>query len=246
MSLEPIRGIFGCEPNKISTNVLEFNKGSINEVYGSARYDFPDETLLDLSTNGLNGLDVGSPQDGDSIQIYLIANDSTGVFGFIASKEITHHNIVYPSGFTWKRKIRFAFVYNSAWDGIPNFHLSHWPHPQIRFTDAEYDSKWRALTDGQATDWTNVDLSPWLPDSARMAILQTRYVYDNTGSSSCYLRSYSGQTTGRLIGSVGSSSAWAEGERMIRTTSTRQIQYKGSTKAKLAIYVLGYDMTGPD
>lgn len=245
MTTESVRGIFGCEPEKISTNVISFNPGSICEYYGGARYDFTGNSSLDLSNNGLGGLDTGAPMDGDGIYIYCINNTVNSSFGFIASKAIAEGDVIYPTGYSFVRKLPVGFIYNSGWDGIPDFHLTHWPMPEIRMTSSETSGLWCALANGNASDWTAVDLSSWIPDNARMAHIQTRLTYTSGSSASAYIRSDGFQTTGRIVGSVSSIAPYAEGERKIRTTSARQIYYKASPGIKLNIYVLGFSQTDP-
>jgi hypothetical protein len=246
---EPIRLLFGLEPNKLSTNVIRMNPGSIGEYYGNDRLDFSTTTDIDLTTNGLNGLDTGSLSNGDGVYIYVIYNYSTGNQGFIASQSIISSGVNLPSGYVIYRKMPFGFIYNAAnWDGIPAFHLTNWPSPTVRFTDAESSGAWNALAAGSATTWTDVDLTPWVPDNARMVTLNIQIRYQSDGStSSAYIRSATSQTTGVLVGSVDSSSHYINQTIDIRTTSVRRIQYQNvGSGARVYIYVLGYSNTEPD
>lgn len=239
-----IRGLAGCEPEKLSTNVFRMGKGYIFDSSGTTGFEFPNYTDVDLTTQGLNGLDVaGGPQNGD-LFIYLIS-DGLGSFGFLASAEKFAGDVTLPVGFAIQRKLPFGVVYASSRDGIPNYHLAHWPRPFVTLTDAESTSAFCALAAGSDTSWTDVDLTAWMPDNARLAYLsvQTRYL---SGTASAYIRSHSGQTTGILVGSVSASSAYQNNTQFIRVTSERKIQYKlNASGGRLYIYVHGYCMTEP-
>lgn len=243
--MNTVRGLFGCEPDKYSTNILHINAGTIWDFYGYKAYEFPTETTIDLTTQGLWGYDqAGGPVNGD-LNVYLIADDTAGVYGFIASAALYESNVTLPSGFSVKRKLPWAVIYNSSLDGIPNFHLTHWPMPFVTLTDAESSGAYCAIGAASSTSWTNVDVSYWLPDTARQVylLLELRYV---SSAASAYIRSSGTQPTGRLIGSVASNSAYNVCTQMIRVTSDRKFQYKlNSSGAQLFIYVLGYEMSDP-
>lgn len=244
--MNTIRGIFGCEPNKVSTNILAINAGVVWDFYGYAAYEFPSLVSLDFTIVGLGGYDIsGGPIDGSNLCIYLIANDSTGEYGFIGTSSIYEGGVVLPSGFSVKRKLPWGVIYNSSRDGIPSFHLTHWPMPMITLTNAESTSAYNALGAGNSTVWADVDLSSWVPDNARLVhlLIETRYI---SSVCSAYLRTYGGQSTGMRVASVSANSVYNIMEKTIRVTSDRKIQYKlNAAGAQLFIYVMGYSMTEP-
>lgn len=244
--MNTIRGLFGCEPDKFSTNVLNINPGVVWDFYGVNSFEFPTQVSLDFTTVGLGGYDIsGGPADNTNLCVYLIANSSTGAYGFIGSSSIYQGGVVVPSGFTIMRKLPWSVMYNSSWGGIPNFHLTHWPMPMITFTDSENSGLWCGLSGGVSTSWADIDLSSWIPDTARFAHLMVGMQYVS-GVGSGYLRSYGAQATGILVGSCNSSSVYNMLQLGIRTDSSRKIQYKtNTTGVKMSVYVLGYSMTDP-
>lgn len=245
MSNVPVRGLFGCEPDKYSTNLLNINPGSVNDFYGNATYNFPNQTQIDLTKNGIWGLDTGTISNG-GIYIYLIGNSTTGDFGFIASKSITEGGLVCPSGYSFLRKLPWGINYNTSWDGIPNFHLTHWSMPFITYTDSEYASLWMPIAGGSASNWTDIDLSTWLPDNARLAYISAQIRYNSGSEGSGYLRSYSGQKTGQIIGSASPGSPYTgQSTFFLRTTSDRKIQYRTTGSVQLYLGVMGYCMSDP-
>lgn len=241
----PVRYLSGLEPDKFSSNKLNINPGSVSEFYGRELFNFPVETQIDLTKTGAWGIDTGAVVTGD-LCVYVIWDQSTGDYALMASQAIFQGGVVLPAGYTVARKLPWGVVYRAAWDGIPNFHLTNWPLPSIRFTDAEYSAKWVALV-GTSPTWTMVDLSAWIPDNARLAYIQveTRYIPGGPAGSS-YIRSYGGQTTGLMVGSVNPGSEFSNGGALhIRIDSLRRMEYRVDPGAKLFIRVLGYSMTEP-
>lgn len=239
----PIRALSGLEPDKYSTNVLNINRGHLFEQVSNSILEFND-SQINLSNNGLWGLDTGSPSNGE-LYVYALKNVTSGDYGLIATKQKYEGDVTCPSGYQVVRKLPWGVMYNTAWDGIPDFHLAHWPSPLITLTASESSSNWCALAAGSAQAFTDVDLSSWIPDNARMAFIscQTRY---SSATGSAYVRSYATQTTGQLVGSVTANCAYQNMTTMIRVTSDRKIQYKNnSSGSRLYIYVLGYCMTEP-
>ncbi len=127
----------GFEPDKLSTNILLINPGWCANSNGNSFAQLTTILYLDMTKNGLNGLDQGNPISGTGYFVYIIKNESTGEVGAVISASIIYSGVVVPSGFTIYRKLRFGFVYDTNRDGIPDFHLSAWPMPIIRLTDAE-------------------------------------------------------------------------------------------------------------
>lgn len=238
-----IRQLFGLEPDKLSANVLRISGGSCFDYYGSYEFKFPQGGDIDLTKIGLWGID--KPVKTGDLCVYVIRN-AAGDSGMIASQEKFAGDVACPAGFFVYRKLPFGVVYNPAWDGIPNFHLAGWPRPDVRLTDSEYSGKWTAVANGNAAEWADADVSGWVPDNARIALLmlESRYVSGTAGSS--YVRSHGGQSTGLLVGSVSPGSPFQFTCVPLRVDSLRRFQYKTTgTGCRLNAYVLGYSMTEP-
>ncbi len=238
-----VRGIFGLEPNKLETNIIRLSAGSMSAFDGAYTVDwFTNPPIIDLNYNGAWGLDVGTPSNGD-LFLYLIKNSIDDTGAFIASKSKFQGGVVVPTDYTIDRKFPWGVVYNSSWDGIPNHHISHWPSPSIDYTDWETTPEWQALTSGKATDWTDIDLSPWIPDNCRLAKIYICAKYIQ-GATSFYLRSYPAQTNGQRVASVSSASVYSDKLWEIRTSSTRKIQYKANNaNSEMSVFVRGYNQT---
>jgi len=236
--------ISGFEPDKLSTNQLIIRRGWCASADGNDFAQLTTDITLDMSQVGINGLDQGLPVNGYDYFVYIVKNQSTNEVGAVISHAKYYSDVVLPSGYGMHRKLRFGFVYNSARDGIPNFHLSHWPMPFIRLTDAETSGSYCVLSNGVSSAFANISLSAFIPDNARMAYIQC-VTYSSGTAGSSYVRSYSGQLTGIM---AGSSTPTDVGDRQcfnIRVTSDLKLQYKVIGGAKLSVYVLGYDMTEP-
>jgi len=241
------RFIGGMDPEKMSTNILRFYNGCCANVDGNKIYSITGNHLdVDLTTTGVNGRDPAyALTSGSYWAPIVIARNDNDELAITMSGGGGWSEITLPAGYHFVRKLPFGFVYNPNWDGIPNFHLSYWPKPHIRFTDAQDASPWIALYNGQSTSWTDVPMAPWLPDAARMVhlIASARYIDGSAGS--CYLRSYDGQTTGINVGSVSPSGPYSFCSTHIRVDSLRKLQYKCIGNARLTLQVVGYDMTEP-
>jgi len=245
MTTHPFRLITGCEPEKFSGTVLRIRPGSIVDSAGNERFDFTTSTDINLAATGLNGLDTGTIANGDNISIYLISNGAT--HGFVASTSIIYGNVVCPNGYTAKRKLPFGFVYNSAWGGIPDYHLNHWPQPEIRFTGAESTATWAAVLNGAATTFTDIDFTKWIPDNARFVSIDIETSYIGKGvAGSGYIRTYGAQATGLKTGATSAYMTKIPKTHTMRLTSTRKLQYKVTgTGTRLSVFALSYTMTEP-
>ena len=214
----------GLEPDKFSTNTLLINPGWCANSNGTCFAQLTSVLTLDMTHNGLNGLDVGSPASGTGYFVYIIKNESTGEVGAVISASIIYSGVVVPSGFVNYRKLRFGFVYNAARDGIPDFHLSAWPMPIIRLTGAETTSAYSVLNSGQSFSFSDINLAGFIPDNARMAYIQC--ITSSVGTAgSAYLLSFGGQNTGVI---VGSSTPLDVQDRLcltMRVTSDIKLQY---------------------
>lgn len=234
----------GYEPEKYSTNQLIISRGWCANFDGMSFAQLTTEIMIDLTTTGLNALDTGVITNGYDYFVYIIKNETIGSVGAVLSHAKFYSDVVVPSGYTMYRKLRFGFVYNSARDGIPDYHLSAWPMPIIRLTGAETSGSYCVLNSGAASSFADISLAGFIPDNARMAYVQC--ITSSVGTAgSAYLRSFGGQGTGLI---VGSSTPADVQDRMcvtMRVTSDIKLQYKVVGGAKLSLYVLGYEMTEP-
>lgn len=237
------RYLSGLEPDKLSTNVLNINPGSCVDSSSSGIFSSNAVIAVDMSTVGANGLDAGVPVDGTGYFPYMIANNVSGALACVISASIIYGGVTVPAGYTMVRKLPFGFVYNSVWDGIPDFHLTHWPMPFIRLTGSEETSTWRALSAGTAATWTDVSLAGFMPDNARIVYLGCRTT--SVGSPGfAAIHVLGSQTAGWSVGNpaVG---LFTYNELWQRVTSGRKLQYQVTGGAALSLYVLGYGMTEP-
>lgn len=234
----------GFDPGKLSTNELILYPGWCASYNGESFAQLTSQIIIDLTSNGVNGLDTGTVTNGYDYFVYIVKNETTGDVGAVASHAKFYGEVVVPSGYTMYRKLRFGFVYNSARDGIPDFHLSAWPTPIIRLTGAETTSDYNVLNVGSSSSFVDFSLSGFIPDNARMAYIQC-ITSSSGGAGSAYLRSFGGQNTGII---VGSSSPGDVQDRLcltMRVTSDIKLQYRVIGGALLSVYVLGYEMTEP-
>lgn len=240
-----VRMLSGMEPDKFSTNILHLNPGSASDFYGTTTIHFNSDYTIDLTTVGPGGLDTGSVSNGE-YYVYLLQKTSDLSGAAVVSRSRLQGDVVVPPGYTWIRKLPWGFVYNTAWDGIPNFLIAHWPMPLVRFTDAQYQAPWMAcvVASCRSQTWTTVDLTGYLPDTARAAMLATEVREMGTTACSGYVSS-TGHDTGLFVGSASPNQPSSVMSLTIRVTSDRRLFYYVSPGCGLGIEVLGYLMSDP-
>jgi hypothetical protein len=247
----------GLQPDKYATNVLRLYPGmaysadGLHRVVNSTRYD-----IDMLGPNGCGGLDIGSPASGKQYNVYILRNttDPTEFCAVLSNAKFAGPGgsppdyLTYPSAdYVFVRKLQFGFVWSTLWDGIPDFHVSHWPSPSVRLTQAGYGSPWMPVYGAQTFGaWQDVDLSGYMPDNARMAYVGVEARYVDGSAGSVYVRSWSGQTVPLLTGSASPGSPFPGVTTLrIRVDSLLKIQVQTTGNARAYIQFLGYEMTEP-
>lgn len=242
--------LVGIRPEPLNGNVMRFYEGSaavypLEQVTVGNPYS-PDSKYLevDVTNVGLNGRDGGGLEDG---HFYFYLLKSSSAIGIVASRAIYYSDVILPPGGPWSiRKLPYGHPYRVSFGGFPPAHIDSWPQPSVLFTDSQYSSAWMAMAGGLAEDWTSVSVSNWIPDNARVGdfIFQTRDRGAGVAGS-CYVRSYSGQPSGILVGSTNPWAPFSFLSARVRVNSAGQIEYKCSHGSKLYIQVRGYSMTEP-
>jgi hypothetical protein len=242
----------GIRPEVVSGNVMRFFDGVATDSAGTTQISltrFHDTGVymqVDVTTIGLNGRDTGGLEDGH-FYFYLLRSLSTGTVGIVASRSISYSGVFPPSGGPWlMRKLPYGHPYRAAFGGFTPVHIDAWPQPTVTFTDGEYSTAWMPLVGGTAQDWTLVDMTPWVPDNARLGhfIFETRDAGYSTAGS-CYVRSYGGQPVGLLVGSSSPTTQSAFLAASLRLDSSRHLQYHCTPGSRLFIQIRGYSMTEP-
>lgn len=138
---------------------------------------------MDIRNVGLNGLDVGTPVDGEDYFIYLIKETTTNELEAVFSKQISMSLVVVPTGYVMFRKLNWGFVFDVArWGGIIPHHISI-DNNEVVFTSPENTPAYSPCYNFVGLGWTAIDLSAWMPDNARLAKLLFT-VKSNSGSGS--------------------------------------------------------------
>jgi hypothetical protein len=243
----PLPGlIFGLQPEKLTTDILRIFPGTCATADGREILSAAKAMDIDIRRVGSLGRDRSEPlANGRDYFIYLIRKATTRELSAVVSSAITYGQVHVPDGYRMVRKLRFGFVYNERWDGVPNFHLAHWPAPLVTFTDFSDNAKWDALTDGADSAFTSISLREFLPDNARLARVQAIVTGGATGGKA-FVRSYGGQANGLLAGFVGPGREGASIQVFdIRVSSARWLEYRVTGDARLTLKIMGYSMTEP-
>ncbi len=236
------RVLFGLEPEVLNSTSLALHAGHCADGGGREIMTIRRRHKIDLTKNGLNGLDKGRPRVGQGYYIYVVETRS-GEVGAVVSASRFVSEFAKGRKYSLVRKLPWGFVYQK--DGIPPMHLSNWPKPFTRFTMAESTPKWRVLRRGRSSAWTPVDVSKFVPDNARMAYLQIEVTHKGRrGKSAAYVRVIGGQREGLRVARV------SKGQTNIltlhqRITSKGIFYYRVDRGAEVNIHVLGYSNTEP-
>lgn len=243
--LKMFRALSGLDPEKMSTNMLRIYPGSLANSDGTDYFETAAAIDINLATTGVNALDTGVVTNNTDYFVYMIANNTTRVLAAVVSQALFYGDVIVPAGYSLVRKLPWGFVYRTAWDGIPDFHLAYWPKPLTTYTVAESGSPYVSLSNGTATTFTDVNMSNWCPDNARLIRVQCKV--DSVGSAgSAYVRSLGAATVGLLVGASNPTAGIDSVMTLdIRVTSTLQLQYKVTGGARLTITNLGYSHTEP-
>lgn len=236
-----IRVLNGFEPERLSKTKLVLFPGVVAHRAAKELVASDKKLIINMASNGLNGLDTGRFSDGVGYYIYLLRNGKTKEIGAVASSAISLSKVTTPTGFNAIRKLPWGFV---AMHGqIPPFHLSYWPKPFTRFTDAASSEEWRALDTGKSRVFSEIDLSRWIPDNARMAYILCEV--GNTGEmpGNASIRVSGEQKDGLVVGSSAAKGQTSSLALHQRINSDRKFYYKVTGGATLSIYVLGYSNT---
>lgn len=252
----------GLQVDKYATNVLRLYPGIAYDADGSHRVHNTIRYDIDmLAPNGCGALDTGFPGSGYQYNVYLLRNttDPTEFCAVLSRAKFAGPTIppggnpvdylTYPStDYVFHKKLQFGFVWSTAWDGIPDFHVSHWPMPEVRLTKAGYGAPWMALANAQTFEaWSDVSLAGWMPDNARMAYIGVEARYVDGSAGSVYLRTWSGQTVPLLVGSASPGSPFPGVTFIkIRVDSLLNLQFRTTGNVRAYIQMLGYDMTEPN
>jgi hypothetical protein len=110
---------------------------------------FTTDVVVDLSANGLNGLDLGSEAANTIYYLYAAKNTTTGVVGAVLSvtNESVSGSITSPAGFNKKRQIK-VFVVNDASSNILPFRYDN-DKKYIKYMTTFRD--WSAITGTEET-----------------------------------------------------------------------------------------------
>lgn len=240
-----VRELSGFEPDKLSTFVLRLYPGTCSSASGAVTAVSLGAIDIDLGVAGRNGIDVGQTFDGVSYHVYLISRDADGDIAAVVSASRFYSEVIVPEGHSLVRKLPFGFVFRSAWGGIPDFHVTHWPKPLVTLTGHEDSGDYRALFYGESEAFAEFSLENFLPDNARLAWLCLETMSFSTAGSA-YLRSSASQQVGMLCGSVNPiTGASAVVVMPIRVTSERKLEFRTTGGAILRATVMGYSMTEP-
>lgn len=237
-----MRLLSGLEPEVIDGKTIGLHAGSFADSSGCRVVSVPRMLRIDLEKVGLNGLDEGSPRPGDQYFIYMIGT-ADGEVGAIVSKQIAASTFNASRRYPIVRKLPWGFVYTRH--GVPAMHLSGWPKPFTRYTDAASTPDWSVLQSGASAQWATVDTARFVPDNARMAYLLIE-VRSTGGANPAggYIRVVGTQGEGLMVGRVahGSSNVMTLHQRV---TSRGALFYRVDPGAVMNIYVLGYSNTEP-
>lgn len=149
-------------------NIVGITKGSCDDSTGTVTLTLSSATTIDITTTGAGGLDTGSPAADTSYAIYVARLNGTD--GVVASTSFDPEGTNPPSWPTGTKYRRIgAFCTDSAKKVVSFVQLGGSDTRTVLFTPAQ--SKLQVLDGGSATAATDVELSPWYPETGLVAKL---------------------------------------------------------------------------
>lgn len=124
------------------------------------------EVTVDLASNGLNGLDAGSPAADTFYYLFAIKNTDTGAEGSLVSS--SKDSPTLPSGFSAKRLVG-AFRTDDV-GAILAFVISGLHHIKTHMYVCDLYTKCLVLINGTEEDWTDVSCASRIPPSIEKGI----------------------------------------------------------------------------
>ena len=189
---------------------------------------------IDIAVSGTNGLDAGSETSNQWYAVY-ICSDGTTVFGLLSTNETT------PTGPLFYRRV--GYVMNNSNSDFMKF-VQHWKGRTRRYKWDEAPSEIRPLLNGNATSYTDVDLSPYMPPSSRNALIEMQFETGTGGSKSDDLKI---KPSGTMFAFLKLSSGVKSSDKIIvpaqiSTDSSQIISYHVTASANgVTILVRGFD-----
>jgi len=165
--------IFGMVPKWLSTSQITINKGFAQDDTDAESIEILSILTLDITTNGLLGLDTGTVASDTWYYVWVIKIPNTSTVSAIISASYTTPTL--PAGYTLKRLLPFAMRADGSSEILRFIVRSGWPsHPAIYFqtsftsnvTDQTY-----VLDGGGAVVWTLVDCSSYVPPISSVVYL---------------------------------------------------------------------------
>jgi len=237
-----LRLLFGLEPEVVDSTTLALQPGRYADSTGCKVLTVRRQIRIDLTTTGLNGMDQGRPRPGEHYFVYLVTLPD-GAAGAVVSSDKTLSSFNRAHRYASVRKLPWGFVYTDR--GLAAVHVSYWPKPFTRYTEAATTPAWSVLESGASHEWRGVSVSRLVPDNARMAYLLIEVRHIGRGAPAAgYIRVVGSQGEGLLVGRVagGTSSMLTLHQRI---TSGGEFYYRVEPGAVMNVWVLGYSNTEP-
>lgn len=179
------------------------------------------ELTLDISTNGVNGLDTGSPSDDTWYYIWVIGETSEAQ-GLIS---LSSSNPILPAGYTRKRRIGSARYDTGT---FLDFCTEGDRTRAIRYRE-DIVTRLTALTGGTAGAYSDIDCSALVPPTTTKICGYFRHA----GTGVAYFRPKG--LTPTLVALASTDSVVEK----IPNGTNEQIQYR-VTDGEASLYILGY------
>lgn len=211
--------------------------------------------IIDLSTNGANGMaltETAPPTYPTTLQPYLFIRTDTGLPAVLFSSSTSYSGLIgkLPSGFslTYCRKLRFGLCVKPDGTGLYSFRYFGGNPASVALLNPDVSGTFNVMTDQTYSDWTNVQLANWVPDSARTARVNCRVkATGNTGGFAWWRPIGNNASTGIPLGWVPGVNGWEDSEEIFldvgSTANGQAIQIKcQDPSVVVSMRVIGYNM----
>ncbi len=242
--------VSGPPPVYVNASSVKIPEGlSCRDSLDGFNIVFDSEQTVDLSTNGINGLDAGAEAGSDWYFLYAIAdasgsNTPKGLFSTV--NEAAGGSVTMPAGYDKKRQLPIAIRNDSSSDIIP-FTVLQWPNrTEIKYevlqaeANATIVGPTNVLDGGVATSYTNVSLAAFVPPLSSAVTLRAQHANSSTPGT-IYLKN--AVISGDEFVFLQDGDRYAGQVVLMNTDNSQDVSYKVSSGAFCDLSVWGFIIT---
>lgn len=228
-----------CILNYGSATTVSIGPGQIRGAENNLDIKVESEITLDLSVNGVNGLDTGDLANTSIYYVYLIVDalnykPIAGIASLVNATSIS--DIIFPQGYNYLVRVG-AFATNSSAQILSFIQLGTGMDRWMLYTTPS--TVLNAQGSATPDTYVNLDLSAVIPATSQLVKINWTMVPDTAGNGGYVRNTGNTPTISTYYGSVASQPN--SGNDLIITNTSQSIDWKTTASADdLTLVVQGY------